>query len=76
MNKQMCKAIAKKHSVSVEEIKKEMQAAIDAAYVFPTPEAMQIPRKGEIPTIDEFIEYVAKQVVAERNTDDKNGNDL
>jgi len=79
MDKKIFKAIAKKYGVSVNEVKREMQAAIDAAFVFPTPEAMTIPCENGIPTVDEFIEYAAKQTIAEHKTNDEtneNGNDL
>jgi len=62
MSEAMYKAIAKKNGVSVKEVKKEMQAAINAAFVFPTPEAEGIPRKNDIPTIEEFFKFVAEQI--------------
>jgi len=62
MEKNIYEALAKKHGVSVNEVKREMQAAINAAYVFPTPEASEIPRKNGIPTADEFVNYLIKKI--------------
>ena len=54
------KEVAKKNGASVEEVKREMQAAINSAYENPNIYARRVPSKGKIPTIDEFIEYFAK----------------
>jgi len=62
MNRKIYKAIAKKHGISVEEVKREMQKAVDAAYVFPSAEAESVPRAGEKPTIEEFIDYSVKKI--------------
>ena len=56
------KDIAKKHHVSVEEVRCEIQKAIDDAYENPGDDLTayrqrQIPRKGERPTPEEFIAY-------------------
>lgn len=60
--------VAKKHGVSVKEVKEEMQKALDYAYTN-TPDdeiteayQKQVPSKGEIPTPDEFIKYAAKKI--------------
>lgn len=42
-----------------------MQAAIDAAYQTPNAAALAVPRKGAVPTPDEFITHVAKRVQEE-----------
>ena len=62
MNRRNYRKIAKKYGVSVSEVKKDMQEAIDAAYKNPTMHANCVPRKGDIPTIDEFISYTAHRV--------------
>ena len=58
--------VAEADGVSIEEVKKEMQAAISAAYQNPSydggrTEARQkeVPCRGEIPTPEEFIRYAA-----------------
>lgn len=58
--------IARENGVRVKEVKRDMQEAINAAYMNPPKdggviEAYQrkIPRRGEIPTPDEFIWYAA-----------------
>lgn len=60
--------IAKKHGVSVAEVKRDMQAAIDYAYKNDnkpdSEKALQesIPHKGEVPTVEEFIKEVSRKV--------------
>jgi len=50
----------------VDEIKRDMQAAIDHAYEQPNPAAQTIKRKGEIPTVDEFVRHAASELREER----------
>ena len=64
MNEKILNAIAKKYSVSTDDVKRDIQAAIEAAYINPNPEAVKIPLKGAIPTIDEIVEYFLKQSAA------------
>lgn len=61
--------IARENGVSVKEVKEDMQAAITAAYQNPPKDGgvtaayqRQVPRKGEIPTPEEFIRYAAGKV--------------
>lgn len=60
--------IAKEHGVSVTEVKRDMQAAIDSAYrkkdKSESEKAMQekIPCKREVPTAEEFIKAVSLKV--------------
>ena len=58
--------VAEADSVSIEEVKKEMQAAISAAYQNPSDDGgrtearqKEVPCRGEIPTPEEFIRYAA-----------------
>lgn len=58
--------VAEADGVSIEEIKKEMQAAISAAYQNPSDDGgrtearqKEVPCRGEIPTPEEFIRYAA-----------------
>ena len=67
MNEAIYKAIAKQHGVSVEEVKREIQQAIDAAFVFPTPEALNVPRKGAVPMVDEIIAYTVQRLAEEKS---------
>lgn len=57
---------------SVTTIKAEIEKAILSAYVFPNKVAISIPRNGEIPTINEVLEYVCKEV--EKSTNNKTSN--
>ncbi len=55
--------IARKHHVSVQEVRDEMQKALNMAWVNPEKTEAQaanqkrIPTKGQIPTVEEFIHY-------------------
>ena len=46
------KQVAKIHDVSVEEVKREMQAAINATF----------DGKGKIPSTEEFIKYALSEI--------------
>ena len=59
IHKSVFQRIAEEHGVTVGEIKKDMQKAIDAAYENPNVNAETVPRRNDIPTIDEFIRYIA-----------------
>ncbi|WP_242996560.1 sporulation initiation factor Spo0A C-terminal domain-containing protein [Lacrimispora amygdalina] len=61
--------IAKKNGVSVAEVKRDMQEAINAAYQNPPQDGgvdaayqQRIPCKRAIPTPDEFIRYAANKI--------------
>jgi len=57
--------IAEAHGISVEEVWREMDLAVEAARNNPDPEARarfaQIPCKGDTPTTEEFMAYVVKR---------------
>ena len=67
MNRSDYRKIARKHGVSVKEVKRDMQAAIDAAYINPTFHARCVHSAGEKPTIDEFIDHCARRISANIN---------
>lgn len=60
--------IAKEHGVSVAEVKRDMQAAIDYAYkkqgksVSESAAQNKVKRKDDIPTPDEFIKHAVKRI--------------
>ena len=65
--------LAKKHGVSVKEVREEMQAALTDAYTNPLnnnaiTKAYQnrVPRQGEIPTPEEAVRYLAGKVKKNR----------
>ena len=62
MNRSDYRKIAKKNGVSVKEVKHDMQEAIDAAYVNPTFHANCVYHKGGTPTVDEFVDHVARRI--------------
>ena len=66
--KNIYRQVAKKHGVSIAEVKREMQAAIDAAYANPSEsdatkaQQNRIPRIGVTPTVEEFLRYALEQL--------------
>ncbi len=62
MNREDYRAIAKENKTSIGVVKREMQNAINYAYIKPSFHANCIPRKGEVPTIDEFINYTSNRI--------------
>ena len=62
MNRKIYKQLAKKYGVTVEEIKRDMQEAINAAYVSPNKAALGVKSKGAVPTIDEFITHATNKI--------------
>lgn len=56
------KKIAQEHGITIQEVKRDMQEAINSAYIRPNIYARYIPRKCEIPTVEEFIEYVSNRI--------------
>ena len=62
MNRKIYRQVAKKNKVSVQEVKREMQKAIDAAYENPTSEAREVKYKGDKPTAEEIISHVVQKI--------------
>jgi len=64
-------AVAAKHGISVEECRMEISLAIDVAMSNPDPAVRAywagVPRKGDRPTPEEFIVYVAEKIRREDN---------
>lgn len=58
MRKDIYKLIAKKYGVTEAEVKEEMEKAIASAYENPNELARRVPCKGEIPTVEEFLDFV------------------
>lgn len=56
------KSIAKKNGISVDEVKQEIQHAINITYERPTLYAKCISCRKKVPSIEEFIQYSAKRV--------------
>jgi hypothetical protein len=58
-------SIAAEHNITVEEVSREIEAAIRAGFNSPDLKVQahwaKIPRKGDIPTPDELITYVVRQ---------------
>ena len=61
-NKSIYQKIAKQNGVTVEEVERDMQAAIDEAYKKPNLTAQSINRKGGTPTPDEFINHAVRAI--------------
>ena len=62
MNEEIYKKIAKESGVCVGAVKKDIQEAINAAFIAPNAEAQNIPCKGSIPTLDEVIAYIESKL--------------
>lgn len=57
--------IAAEHNTTVEEVRREIEAAILVGFNNPDPKVQaqwaKIPRRGDVPTPDELIAYVVRQ---------------
>lgn len=62
MNRSIIRKIAKENGVSVEEVMRDMQFAIEATYANPNEVALSIPRKNDVPTPEEFINHCVRMV--------------
>jgi hypothetical protein len=62
MNRKVYREIAKKHGVTVAEVKRDMQAAINEAYKNPNHFARNVKSKSDIPTSDEFINHAVRKI--------------
>lgn len=62
MKENIYQAVARLHGVTEEEVKSEMEKAIAAAYKNPNKSACSVPRKGEIPTVEEFLAHAVKMI--------------
>lgn len=71
MNRLVIRKIAKQNGVSVAEVRRDMQAAIDAAYTNANAVALAVPRKGEVPTPEEFIIHCAEKSRSASRSDRK-----
>lgn len=56
-SRKIYRKIAKENGISIKEVKNEIEKAIAFAYLSPNDFALKIPKKKEIPTIDEFISF-------------------
>lgn len=71
--REIYRKVARKHHVSVDEVKKEMQTAIDEAWTASKDDAVLQKRqqavscKGEVPTNEEFIRYAAKELCKQQS---------
>jgi len=63
MNRKLYRQVAKLHGVSVKEVKRSMQEAVDEAYKSPTDYALGINPTGK-PTVDEVIAHAVKAAKA------------
>lgn len=67
-NRKVLRQIAKEHGISLKEVKQDMQAALAHAYKNAPKDGVtkayqdRVPRKGEIPTAEEFINYAVMEI--------------
>ena len=64
VNRKIYKKIARKYGVTVEEVRRDMQAAIDEAYKNPNWYARCVYCAGDKPTPEELITHIARRVRA------------
>jgi len=68
--RKILRTVAKKYGISLAQVRAEIQESIRIAYEQTPTDSItaayqnRIPRQGNIPTPEEFIAYVAKQVKA------------
>ena len=68
--RKIIRTVAKKYGISLAQVRAEIQESIRIAYEQTPTDSItaayqnRIPRQGNIPTPEEFIAYVAKQVKA------------
>ena len=51
--------VAQRNGVSVEQVRREIELVIDAGMKMSNSAIQSIPRKGKVPTVEEFIAYGA-----------------
>jgi hypothetical protein len=68
MTEEIYQKIAENNGVSVEEVKREIQLAINSAYVNPNEKAKSIKCEGDIPTPEEFFAHVLGEMSASANS--------
>ena len=62
MNRKLYRKVAKEHGVSVKEVKRGINEAIDHTYTIPYSGIQNIKFAGEKPTPDELIAYFVNEV--------------
>lgn len=63
MNRKVFREIARKNRTTTKEVKREMQEAINQAYINPNYYANCVPRQELVPTISEFMDYVKNRAL-------------
>lgn len=67
-NKKLYKKIAKEHNVTWQEVRDDMQSALNHAYENPNRNILnvvsqsKVPKKGDVPTPEGFIKYASCKV--------------
>ncbi len=64
MDEKIYEIIAKQYGVSVEEVKRDMQEAVNSAFKNPNDLAKNISFEGDKPTVDEFIDFVKNMLIS------------
>lgn len=65
MNRKVYRRVAKQYGISVKEVKRELQSAINIAYENPNSFAKSIDFTGEKPTTDEIIMQLTQTAKSE-----------
>ena len=66
MNRKLIRKVAKIHGVSVREVRRDMQSAVDYAYKNPTLHARCVNREGVQPTPEEVVNHAVRRIKAIR----------
>ena len=62
MKRGILRKLSKKHGVSVAEIRKDMEAAVDETFKVPNNAELRSDFKGSRPSLEEFIAYAERKV--------------
>ena len=70
--KEIYEKVARKNGVSTKEVKEEIEKAVNTAYTEGKDDVTEIlwqyvPKKGEVPTSEELIAYLTKQLHRSRD---------
>ena len=62
MYDEIIRRIAQENGINADEVRTEMERAIAEAYRSPSPEALNVPRNGDIPTVEELLSHAIEKV--------------
>jgi len=66
MNDLIYEQIARKNGTTTENVKREIQAMINATYKKPNAYAQSVPRENDVPTIEEFTSFIFMEILLQK----------